>query len=83
VAVVFRFRITVPLVPPPLRSVPAVTPVIVPLPVPGNVCPTTKLISPVPPMLRPVSVGFAFASNNRFNVADGLTVLLPVGSACH
>src|SRR5208282_5602192 len=30
--VVSRFRVTLPLVPPPVRSVPAVTPVIVPLP---------------------------------------------------
>ena len=30
--VVSRFRVTVPLVPPPVRSVPAVTPVIVPVP---------------------------------------------------
>src|SRR5271168_1508781 len=32
VAVVFRLNVTLPLVPPPVRSVPAVTPVIVPVP---------------------------------------------------
>ena len=45
--VVSRFKVTLPEEPPPLRSVPAVTPVIVPLPVPGNICPTAKVTRPL------------------------------------
>ncbi len=43
--VVSTFNVTFPLVPPPVKSVPAVSPVIVPAPVPGNVCPAANVIA--------------------------------------
>ena len=78
--VVSRFIVTVPLVPPPLRPVPAVTPVIVPLP--GKVCPLAKLIRPLLAIERPVSAGVLPPPNNRFSFPEGEGVLLPTGSAC-
>jgi len=53
--VVSMFSVTVPVVPPPVRSVPAVTPVMAP--VPGNVCPAAKLITPLLAIFSPVSAG--------------------------
>src|SRR5580704_7425752 len=71
-----------PLLPPPLRPAPAVTPVMVPSPVPGNVCPGAKVIRPLLAMCSPVSAGmFGAVANSRFNVADGDAVLFPTGSA--
>ena len=85
--VVSRFIVTVPLVAPPLRPVPAVTPVIVPLP--GKACPLAKLIRPLLAIERPVSAGSVALScrvlaapNNRFSFPEGEGVLLPTASAC-
>src|SRR5580698_429485 len=75
--------VTVPLVPPPLSPEPAVTPVMVPLPVPGNFCPLANVICPLLATETPVSVGVApLAPNNRFSFPDGVLVLLPAGSVC-
>ena len=74
----------VPLVPPPVSPLPVavVTPVIVP--VPGKVCPETKVNSPVLLSFNPVSPGVSVPlPKSRFNVAPGVEVLFPVGSACH
>ena len=48
-----------PLVPPPVSPLPlaVVTPVIVPGPVPGNVCPVAKVKTPLLLTLSPVSAG--------------------------
>src|ERR1700734_201932 len=67
---VFRFRVTLPPVPPPVRAVPAVTPVIVPVPTAEHAhalpfhcstCPLAQVVSSprfsvplVPPPLRPL-----------------------------
>ena len=82
--VVSRFRVTLPPDPPPVRSVPAETPVMVPLPVPGNVCPEANVKMPVLLIFNPVSAGLLVPEpNSRFNVPEGLVVLFPEGSACH
>ena len=71
--VVSRFSMTAPAVPPPVRSVPAVMPVIVPGPVPGKVWPEAKVICPLLLILNPVSAGTVGAvPNSRFNDADGV-----------
>ena len=55
--VVSRLRVTVPEVPPPVSAVPAVTPVMVPVPVPpGKVWPGAKWIVPLELKKKPVSV---------------------------
>ena len=75
------FSVTFPLVPPPVRSVPAVTPVIVP--VPGNFCPVAKVIRPLLLIDSPVSVGTELPeANSRLKLPDGDEVLFPAGSAC-
>ena len=82
--VVSRLSVTSPATPPPVRAVPAVTPVIVPAPVPGKVWPAAKLMVPFGLMKRPVSAAAAMPLvESRFNVAFGVAVLLPVGSAFH
>src|SRR5580698_165208 len=50
-----RLSVTGPLLPPPVRPVPAVTLVIVPAP--GNACPVAKVIWPLLAMFNPVSEG--------------------------
>jgi hypothetical protein len=58
ILVVSRESLTVPEVPPPMRSVPAVTPVMVPPPLmPGKVWPVANLMMPLLLMARPVSAG--------------------------
>jgi hypothetical protein len=61
----------------------ALNPTLLTEPVPGNVCPEAKLIRPFAAMFNPVSLGAAPLPNKRFSVADGVVLLLPVGSACH
>jgi hypothetical protein len=66
-------RLTLPLVPPPLRPEPAVTPVIVPDPAPGKVWPDAKEMIPVGAIERFVGVGVPEPDpNNRLKFADGL-----------
>ena len=68
---------------PPVSPAPVLTPVTVPLLVPGKVWPEAKLIRPLFAMESPVSVGeFPFDPNSRFNEPEGLEELFPVGSAC-
>src|SRR5579864_2416290 len=82
--VVSTLSVTLPLPPPPVRSDPAVTPVIVPFPVPGKVCPAANVICPLLAMFRPVSAALLVPeANSRFNVPEGVAVLLLAGSACH
>ena len=50
-----RLSVTGPLLPPPVRPVPAVTPVIVPAP--GKFWPVANVICPVLAMFNPVSAG--------------------------
>src|SRR5579863_3427631 len=50
-----RLSVTEPLLPPPVRPEPAVTPVIVPAP--GNACPVANVIWPLLAMFNPVSEG--------------------------
>src|SRR6202034_3353314 len=77
-----RLRVTLPLDPPPVRSAPAMTPVMVPPP-PGKVCPAAKLICPFCAIFKPVSAGVLVPDpNRRLNVPLGEAVLLPAGSAC-
>jgi len=84
ILVVSRLRVTLPLVPPPVRSVPAVTLVMVPFPVPGNFCPVANVRMPVLLIFNPVSAGWVEPEpNNKFSVPKGLVVLLPAGSAFH
>ena len=71
-----------PLLPPPVRPVPAVTPVIVPAP--GKVCPVAKVIFPLLAMFNPVSLGEPEPlPYKRFRVPAGVDVLFPLGSVCH
>src|SRR5580658_1719000 len=73
--------VTVPVVPPPVRPDPAVTPVRVP--VPGKACPPANVICPLLATLSPVSTGtFLSVLKSRFNDPVGLPVSLPTGSAC-
>jgi hypothetical protein len=65
---------------PPVRPVPAV--MLVTVPVPGKVCPEAKLIWPLLAIDRPVSPGVPVpARYSKFSVPEGLAVLLPAGSA--
>ncbi len=53
-----------------------------PLPLPGKVCPGAKVMRPLLLIESPVSLGLATpVPNNKFNVAEGVFVLLPTGSA--
>lgn len=62
-----------PLIPPPTRPDPAVTPVIVPLPVPGKVCPEAKATIPLGATDNPVGAGALLpAPNSRLRLAEGL-----------
>ena len=68
---------------PPVRPAPVLTLVTVPPSALGKVCPGAKLISPLLAMDSPVSEGeFPVDPNSRFNEAEGLEELFPVGSAC-
>src|ERR1700722_10273804 len=81
--VVSRLSVTDPVVPPPVNPVPAVTPVIVPLPVPGNVCPVANVRMPLLLILNPVSVGAVVPEpNSKLRLPDGVAVSLAAGSAC-
>ena len=68
---------------PPARPAPVLMLVTVPPSALGKVCPGAKLISPLLAMDSPVSEGeFPVDPNSRFNEAEGLEELFPVGSAC-
>ena len=77
-----------PLEPPPVRPVPAITPVIVPLlplarDVPGNICPGAKVICPFGEIESPVCEGVVVPDpKSSARLAVGLVVLLPVLCAC-
>jgi len=74
-------KLTAEEVPELLRPVPAVTPLIVP--VPGNVCPLAKAIWPVGAMDRPVAAGAVVPEpNSSSRLAEGLAVLFPELAAC-
>src|SRR5271169_2232978 len=82
--VVSTLSVTVPVVPPPVSAVPAVTPVMVPSPVPGKVWPAAKLTVPFALKEKPVSVApLLVVEESRFSVAVGAVVSLFLGSACH
>jgi len=79
-----RLRLSVPLVPPPVKPLPlaVVTPVIVP--VPENICPVAKVKRPLLLSFKPVSAGALVPEpNSRFRVPEGVEVLLPEASAFH
>jgi hypothetical protein len=81
-----RLSVRLPVEPPPLSPLPVavVTPVIVPVPVPGKVWPLANVNSPLLLSFNPVSVGEAVPEpNSRFSVPDGVVVLLLAASACH
>ena len=73
---------TEPDAPEPVSGLVVVIPVIVPGPVPGNVCPGAQLTTPAGEMERPVGVGLVVPEPYRkARLADGVAVLLPVASA--
>ena len=63
---------------------PAMTPVMVPAPVPGKVCPGAKLMVPFALKEKPVSVGEPLPAVEE-QIQGGLreAVSLPWGSACN
>lgn len=69
ILVVSRLRVTLPLTPPPVRSVPALTAVIVP--VPGKVCPEANVICPLLATDSPVSAGGLPADPNSGGGVSG------------
>src|SRR5262249_24741 len=80
--VVSKLRVTLPLVPPPVRSLPAVTPVMVPAP--GNVCPAEKVNVLLPVNLTSFPCGDDAPEQNRsLIVPEGFVVFFPAGSAFH
>ena len=79
--VVSRFSVTFPDVPPPARSAPAVTPVMVPAPVPGKVCPLANVILPLLAICSPVSAGTLVPDPySKLRAPLAVAVLLPTGS---
>src|SRR5208283_2756539 len=62
---------------------PGPLPTLVTVPVPGNVCPATKVNAPVLAIESPVSAGAAPPeAKRRLRVPNGEGVLLPAGCAC-
>jgi hypothetical protein len=75
-------KVRLPLVPPPVSPDPEAVVIPVIVPVPGKLCPETKLIWPVLAIDRPVSPGVPLPDRySKFSVPEGLAVLLPAGSA--
>lgn len=72
-------KVTTPEVPPPVRPVPAVTPVMPPEP---KLCPGANAMTPLLFTESPVSTGVPVVPNSRLSVPNGAVVLFAAGSAC-